>query len=86
MRDEALDIAPIECENPTSREILDGISDAIERHPSMSALMVVQLSHGTFGSLQTADGNLRIDEILKRMSHNKLDNKPKVNLACIHVC
>ena len=82
---EALDIAPIVRVDPTTSVVLETISDAIEMHPSMSALMVVQMSHGTFGSLRTTDGSLRIDAILRRMPHNKLDNKHKVKLACIHV-
>lgn len=79
LRNGSLNVAPIIRADLTAEGILSEVSNIAETHPNMSAFIVVYLSHGSCGLVETANHPLRIDNLLQTLCHPILDYKPKVS-------
>ena len=68
-----------EYKNPTKQLMFDAIRYAQDQD-EISALIVIIMSHGVQGSIEAADGHVRIQDILSTMCSPTLDGKPKVSV------
>ena len=75
--EKGLDIMPMKLENPTVDQLMDAIREA-QSQPNISALIVVYMSHGSGGYVETRDQPVSIQQILLQMCSPLLKNKPKV--------
>lgn len=73
-----LDIRPTNIKDPTASKVLEEIRRA-QAQPNISALIVVYMSHGSGGYVETADRPLAIQAILFAMCSPRLTAKPKVH-------
>ena len=72
-----------EYKNPTKQLMFDAIRYAQDQD-EISALIVIIMSHGVQGSIEAADGRVRIQDILSTMCSPTLDGKPKVSVFYQH--
>ena len=85
LKGDILRIDPIVVDaNPTSYEIIAEIRKA-QLQPSISALIVIYMSHGYRGYVETADHPLPIQDILDVMCDTSVKGTPKVGAATLFI-
>ena len=78
LQNDVLMVDPIVADpNPFGFQLLNAI-DCAARQPNVSALIVIYMSHGFKGYVETRDCPLRIGYILDKMCNPCLHGKPKV--------